>query len=73
MFSSTKETFKFEDEDDYECEIWRKVFSRILKTETPRKASFYYFSLEKLAPLSLVKEVTPSPDRKMMEKSSNIW
>ena len=25
------ETFRFEDEDDYEYEIWLKVFSRILK------------------------------------------
>ena len=25
------ETFRFNDEDDYEYEIWLKVFSRILK------------------------------------------
>ena len=25
------ETFRFEDENDYEYEIWREVFSRILK------------------------------------------
>ena len=25
------ETFRFEDEDDYEYEIWLQVFSRILK------------------------------------------
>ena len=25
------ETFRFEDKDDYEYEIWLKVFSRILK------------------------------------------
>ena len=41
-----------------------KVFSRILKIYTPRKASFYHFSQEKLALLPLVKEVTPSLDRK---------
>ena len=31
------------------------------------EASFYHFSLEKLALLSLVKEVKRSPDRKMIE------
>ena len=25
------ETFRFEDEDDYEYEIWLEVFSRLLK------------------------------------------
>ena len=43
------ETFRFEDEDDYEYEIWLEVFSRMLKIYTPRKASFYHFLLEKLA------------------------
>ena len=43
------ETFRFEDEDDYEYEICLEVFSRMLKIYTPRKASFYHFSLEKLA------------------------
>ena len=32
-----------------------------------RKASFYHFPPEKLALLPLVKEVTPSPDRKMIK------
>ena len=32
-----------------------------------RRASFYHFSLENLALLSLVKEVTPSPDRKLIK------
>ena len=39
------ETLRFEDQDDYEYEIWLKVFSRILKIYTPRKALFYHFSL----------------------------
>ena len=59
--------FRFEDEDDYAYEIWLRVFSRIVKILTSRKASFYHISPEKLAPLSLVKEVTPSPDRKMIK------
>ena len=53
------ETFKFEDQDDDEYEIGLKVFSR--------KASFYHFSQEKLALLSLVKEITPPSDRKMIK------
>ena len=61
------ETFRFKEEDDYEYDIWLWVFSRILKIETPRKASFYHFSREKLALLPLVKEVTPSLDRKMIK------
>ena len=64
----TLETFRFKDENDYEYEISLKVFSRILKIQTPRKASFYHsVSLEKLALLPLVKEVTHSPDRKMIK------
>ena len=42
-----------------------RVFN--FKIKSSRKASFYHFSLEKLALLSLVKEVTPSPDRKMIK------
>ena len=59
------ESFRFE--EDYEYEIWLKGFSRILKLQTPRKASFYHFSLEKLALLPLVKEVTAFSDRKMIK------
>ena len=34
------------------------------KKEIPRKASLYFFFLKKLALLSLLKEVKPSPDPK---------
>ena len=44
-----------------------KFFLRILKKKTPRIASFYHVSLEKLALLPLVKEVTPTSDRKMIK------
>ena len=44
-----------------------KFFSGILKVKTPRKASCFHFSLEKLALLPLVKEVTSSPDHKMIK------
>ena len=42
-----------------------RVFSKYRLS--PQKASFYHVSLEKLALLSLVKEVTRSPDRKMIK------
>ena len=61
------ETFRFEDENDYEYDILLEVSSRLLKIETSQKASFHYFSLDKLALLSLVKEVTRSSNRKMIK------
>ena len=38
VFDWSLETFRFkdDDEDDYENEIWLKVFMRILKLKTPR-------------------------------------
>ena len=36
VFDWSLETFRFKDEDDYEYEIWLKVFLRILKLKTPR-------------------------------------
>ena len=60
------ETFRLKDKNDYKYEIWLQVLSHILKIQTIRKASFYHFSLEKLALLPLVKEVTLSPDCKMI-------
>ena len=66
-YLNSLETYRFKEEDEYEYKIWLDVFSRILKIKTSRKASFYLFSLEKLALLPLVKEVTPSPDRKMIK------
>ena len=47
-----------------------KFFRGILKIWTPRKASFYYFSLEKLALFPLVKEVTLSQSQN--DKTTNI-
>ena len=41
-----------------------RVFSKILIS---RKASLYFFPPEKLALLSLLKEVKPSPDPKMIK------
>ena len=45
-----------------------KVFARVLKKRHPGKASFYLFSLKKLIQLFILKEVKPSPDRKMIIK-----
>ena len=44
-----------------------KFFRVFSKYRLPRKLHFTIFSVEKLALLSLVKEVTRSPDRKMIE------
>ena len=66
------ETFRFEDENHYEYEIWFKVFSRIVKKMDTPEIFIVLFSPEKLALLSLLKEVEPSPDCKML-KLLNSW
>ena len=44
------ESFRFEDENKHEYEIKLKVFARVLKKKkTPRKASFYLFSPQKVS------------------------
>lgn len=56
----TLEIFRFEDE----------VFSRILKKQSPQKALlfvFFFFSPKKSSLLSLLREVKPSPDRKIIK------
>ena len=65
------QTFRFENEGDYEYDISLKVFSCLLKIKTSRKASFYHFSLDKLALLSLVKEAyTRSTESKMISNGN---
>ena len=66
------ETFRFEDENHYEYEIWFEVFSRIVKKMDTPEIFIVLFSPEKLALLSLLKEVEPSPDCKML-KLLNSW
>ena len=61
------ETFRFEDENHYEYEIWFEVFSRIVKKMDTPEIFIVLFSPEKLALLSLLKEVEPSPDCKMLK------
>ena len=60
-------TFTFKDQNDYEYEIWFKVFSRSVKKWTPQNTSLHFFSPEKLVLLSLLEEVKPFPDRKMIK------
>ena len=57
------ETFRFQDEDEYKGEIYLQGLSRILEKQTPRKASFQFFTPEKLARSFLLKEIKTSPDR----------
>ena len=67
MLFQTHETFRFEDENDTNT-IFNLVFSRILKKQTCTPESFIVlFSLEKIALLSILKEVKPSLDRKMIK------
>ena len=66
----TLEAFCFEDENDYEYEVLFKVFSRIVKNRPQGMFHciyIFFFSPEKLALLSLLKEVKPSPDRNMIK------
>lgn len=57
----TLEIFRFEDE----------VFSHILTKQSPQKAllfvCFFFFSPKKSSLLSLLREVKPSPDRKIIK------
>lgn len=57
------ETFRFQDENEYRGKINLQSLSRILLKQTPRKASFQFFTPEKLARLFLLKEIKTSPDR----------
>ena len=58
-FGLKMESFRFEDEDDT-----KTTFNFSLKIDTPGpKASLYFFSPQKLARLSPLKEVKLSPDR----------
>ena len=67
------ETLGFGDENDYEYEILLKVLFSYSQTFKLTEASFYHFSLKKLALLSLMKQVTPSPDRKMIKLLTLIF
>ena len=60
-------TFRFEDENDYEYEISFKVFSRIVKNIHPGILHCFFFSPDKLELLSLLKEVKTSSDCKMLK------
>ena len=60
------ESFRFGDDNEYEISL--KTFARVLKKKKiPRKDSFYYFSPKQLVQLFILKEVKPSPDRKMIK------
>ena len=62
-------TFRFEDENEYEYEIQLNFFSPILeKIDAPKSLIVpFFFSLENIALLYLLKEVKPSVDRKMIK------
>ena len=55
------------DENDYKVEISLRAFWRLLKKETPQRASLSFFLIETLAQLFLLKEVKPFPRSKMIK------
>jgi len=60
------ESFRFEDENDYEYEILFKVFRVLSKNIHPGILHCFFFSPDKLELLSLLKEVKTSPYCKML-------
>ena len=70
LWSVTLESSRFEDENEYEYEIKLKVFARVLKKRHPGKLHFpffFFFHQKKLTRLFILKEVKPSPDRRVKE------
>ena len=63
----TIKTIRFEDEDEIYLNFFLNVFSYDIN---PGKLHCTFFPLKKLARLFLLKEVKPSPDRKMMKPLS---
>ena len=61
------ESFRFEDENDYDYEIWLNVLSRILKKCTLQKATLSFWFTIKVSTVIFIKEIKPSPDRKMIK------
>ena len=63
----TIKTFRFGDKNDVSMIFDLKFFRVLSKNRHPWNSSLYFFSQEKLALLSLFKEVQPSPDCKMLK------
>ena len=58
---SLLESFRFENDNEYEYEInWPRF--------NPGKLLFSFFSLKKLVRLIILKEVKPSPESKMIKR-----
>ena len=67
---SAIETFKFEDQDDYEYEIGLKVFSRILKIDSPESFILPFFTRKVSA--VIFSEGDDAPFGSQNDKTSNI-
>lgn len=66
------EIFWFEDEDDYEEEIYLSVFLRVFSKKRHQSFTVRFFSPETWAQLFLL-QVKPSTEYKMLKFLSNIW
>ena len=67
---SAIETFKFEDQDDYEYEIGLKVFSRILKIDSPESFILPFFTRKVSTVIFSERDYVPF--RSQNDKTSNI-
>ena len=67
---SAIETFKFEDQDDYEYEIGLKVFSRILKIDSPESFILPFFT--RRVSTVIFSEGGYAPSRSQNDKTFNV-
>ena len=61
------ESFRIEEDNEYEYEIKLKVFARVLEKDTTESFTLLFFSPKKLVRLFILKEVNPSPDSKIIQ------
>ena len=70
-FKPLLETIRFEVEDDYEYQIWPKVFSRLLKIFSPDSFTLPFFT-RKVSTVTF-SEGGYTLSRSQKDKTSNIW
>ena len=61
------ESFRFEEDNEYEYEIKLNVFARVLEKKTPGKLHFTSFFFTKKVRLFTLKKFKPSPDSNMIK------
>ena len=61
------ESFRFEEQNEYDYDIELKVFYSCSQKKTPQESFIVLFSPKTLSRLFTLKEVKPSPDSKMIK------